>query len=279
MTDLEMEEYLSRYISKMKMSGISIELSCTKNSKGEYVIMIDSLKSTNSNTDFKISLKSLNNGKVVLPKDIFKLNLIEVNEVDYTIQSTAFIENIFNYQSDYLSKQLNIEKILELDAVVKSMIQVYGEAKDQYKCMDRYRKIQLILDWLKIKTMSNLRMQMRESIKDPSNSKVTFVIELKELNNISDNLKGLQASLLSKTQSENFYAKVGKYLTDILSLLTKSIGTGYDIFTDSATCIDSITPLTPLIKQYCPNYTESESKLLTKVLEQSRKLKNFIIKS
>jgi hypothetical protein len=256
---------ISKYVAKMSMSGIAIDIQYLQNEADpeDFTVIMKSIKAADSDavSQLPVSIKALNNGNIVLPEQIVRFG-IDMNEINYKMQSQDFIKYILDYMHATLVYGLNEEKFNELESVVKEHIHLRSPATIAMDCVEAYDRILMAIDWLGIKSMKQVHMLDKLVCATDTDLLLTF----------EETIVQFEDDSLSKTDDDAYYEELGELLTQINKNLERAIGTGLDIFDGDVSEHQNYMKRTV----YEPHWTQHELAIIYEIDDEINELREFI---
>jgi hypothetical protein len=284
------DEKTKRYIAKLKMSGISLDIDTETNPDVPVLKSIILPDSVNQKAT-KIDISQLNNGNIILPIDIFKFD-IDVNQIVYKPQPlyilylllgnstqlcTAMMNDIaakyfydfgLNWNLDYdkvPARTLNNEKVYEVESYVKNITDV-SQLDHNITVDEFYNSMTILIAWLHFKFSRVIQDKLTESdCRTPDIGRIW---------NIYMELVGARTDLILlydlKVKDEQ------KKLSDLMKLMVltfrDSVGDMYDIFTGEYRRTNEHLKINNQIHPICTEYTYNRINETFELSKQLRKV-------
>jgi hypothetical protein len=261
MTQQSIED-LKKYISKLKVVGISLDVVGMEIEDG-YPELKSIFTTSQDTSALPINISQLNNGSIILPIEILDFD-IKLDDIDYSIQTIDFIREMLKLPN--VTKMLSQDKlqsktIQSIELRIKSLLTLdYSPEPFPRKALAFYDRLEIGIHWLtyKFRHITSTKIPNADVYTD------TYI-----LFKIQENFGNLNMYLTSESLKGVIAKEVTKILNESLQLLSQAIGNSDDIFTGEI----RVRKDNMIIAVITPSEKELLDKLKT---EQPNKLKQVI---
>jgi hypothetical protein len=237
-------ENLNKYLAKLKVSGISLDIA-TETEDG--IPLLLNIDKTNDlvPTSIYIDVKSLNNGRIkVRYRKLFNYD-INLNDLDYTVQSSDVIEYMLYQgmlgQRKPLASKLSQAKQEEIEQSIKKIVSTnFTRGQDHTAHSDLRDTERLMTQWFKFKYLNYAIMKLDEqhSIENEKFNGYYHIPERVDLDPIADLVDQLDRVvaaygmiILNKSTVDELTLKTIEIsIYDIMKKFHDLIGCMYEIF-------------------------------------------------